>query len=92
MNRESFLALFKFLLINSNLFFLIPYLSMHRQAIKKHAPVYQAIWAKTTDFDEVLISPVMLQDHMPDTVLSALEKVSSFTFASVVCTQEVFAA
>lgn len=44
--------------------------------MKKHAPVYQAIWAKTTDFDEVLISPVMLQDHMPDTVLSALEKVS----------------
>lgn len=47
-----------------------------RQALKKHEPVYQAIWANTTDFDEVLISPVMLQDHMPDTVLSALEKVS----------------
>ncbi|KAG5681216.1 hypothetical protein PVAND_010670 [Polypedilum vanderplanki] len=41
----------------------------------KHEPVYQAIWANTTDFDEVLISPVMLQDHMPETVLSALEKV-----------------
>lgn len=48
----------------------------HRQALKTHEPVYQAIWANTTDFDEVLISPVMLQDHMPDTVLSALEKVS----------------
>lgn len=47
-----------------------------RQALNKHEPVYQAIWAKTTDFDEVLISPVMLQDHMPETVLSALEKVS----------------
>lgn len=44
--------------------------------LKKNEPVYQAIWANTTDFDEVLISPVMLQDHMPDTVLSALEKVS----------------
>jgi len=27
------------------------------------------------DFDEVLISPVMIQDHMPDKVLEALEKV-----------------
>lgn len=44
--------------------------------LKKNEPVYQAIWANTTDFDEVLISPVMLQDHMPDTILSALEKVS----------------
>lgn len=38
-------------------------------------PVYQAIWADSTDFDEVLISPVMLQDHMPDKVLAALKKV-----------------
>jgi sn1-specific diacylglycerol lipase len=44
--------------------------------INKHEPVYQAIWANNTDFDEVLISPVMLQDHMPDKVLSALNKVS----------------
>lgn len=29
------------------------------------------------DFDEVLISPAMIQDHMPDTVLSALNKVSA---------------
>lgn len=50
--------------------------SAHRQVLKKNEPVYQAIWANTTDFDEVLISPVMLQDHMPDTILSALEKVS----------------
>lgn len=40
-------------------------------------PVYQAIWAQNTDFDEVIISPVMLQDHMPDTVLEALKKVSN---------------
>ena len=26
-------------------------------------------------FDEVLISPVMIQDHMPDKVLQALQKV-----------------
>ncbi|XP_036318147.1 uncharacterized protein LOC118733064 isoform X2 [Rhagoletis pomonella] len=43
--------------------------------LKSHEPVYQAIWADTCDFDEVLISPVMLQDHMPDKVLAALKKV-----------------
>lgn len=43
----------------------------------KKEPVYQAIWAQNTDFDEVIISPVMLQDHMPDTVLEALKKVSN---------------
>ncbi|KFM77720.1 Sn1-specific diacylglycerol lipase alpha, partial [Stegodyphus mimosarum] len=42
--------------------------------VKKHDPVYQALWAENTDFDEVLISPVMVQDHMPDKVLDALEK------------------
>uniref|UniRef100_A0A0K8UQK8 Diacylglycerol lipase-alpha n=2 Tax=Bactrocera latifrons TaxID=174628 RepID=A0A0K8UQK8_BACLA len=46
-----------------------------RSVLKSHEPVYQAIWADTYDFDEVLISPVMLQDHMPDKVLSALKKV-----------------
>ncbi|XP_053678204.1 diacylglycerol lipase-alpha [Anopheles nili] len=45
------------------------------QMLKKRDPVYQAIWADNKDFDEVLISPVMIQDHMPDTVLAALEKV-----------------
>ncbi|XP_064538480.1 diacylglycerol lipase-alpha isoform X3 [Drosophila montana] len=43
--------------------------------LKNREPVYQAIWADSTDFDEVLISPVMLQDHMPDKVLAALKKV-----------------
>jgi len=42
---------------------------------KSGDPIYQAIWADTVDFDEVLISPVMVQDHMPDTVLRALNKV-----------------
>ncbi|KAH1011144.1 hypothetical protein HUJ04_000571 [Dendroctonus ponderosae] len=45
------------------------------QALSKKEPVYQALWAANTDFDEVLISPVMIQDHMPDTVLEALNKV-----------------
>ncbi|XP_044764014.1 diacylglycerol lipase-alpha isoform X2 [Coccinella septempunctata] len=45
------------------------------QAISKRQPVYQALWAQNVDFDEVIISPVMIQDHMPDRVLSALQKV-----------------
>uniref|UniRef100_A0A6B2EG71 Diacylglycerol lipase-alpha n=1 Tax=Phlebotomus kandelakii TaxID=1109342 RepID=A0A6B2EG71_9DIPT len=48
------------------------------QLLKKREPVYQAIWAKNTDFDEVLISPVMFKDHMPDKVLAALNKVMHF--------------
>lgn len=47
-----------------------------RQVLKTHEPVYQAIWVDNIDFDEVLISPAMIQDHMPDTVLAALNKVS----------------
>ncbi|XP_076045042.1 uncharacterized protein LOC143027590 [Oratosquilla oratoria] len=39
------------------------------------SPVYQAVWVDNKDFDEVLISPCMIQDHMPDTVLTALTKV-----------------
>lgn len=51
----------------------------HRQVLKSHEPVYQAIWVDNTDFDEVLISPAMIQDHMPDTVLAALNKVINAT-------------
>lgn len=51
----------------------------YRSILKSHEPVYQAIWADTYDFDEVLISPVMLQDHMPDKVLAALKKVIAGT-------------
>ncbi|KAJ8958539.1 hypothetical protein NQ318_002334 [Aromia moschata] len=48
-----------------------------QQALNKKDPVYQALWASNIDFDEVLISPVMIQDHMPDRVLEALNKVRS---------------
>ena len=41
----------------------------------KAEPVYQAVWADNLDFDQVLISKCMIQDHMPDNVLDALEKV-----------------
>ncbi|KAL5010448.1 hypothetical protein ScPMuIL_012753 [Solemya velum] len=42
---------------------------------KSKQPVYQAIWADNIDFAEVLISPTMINDHMPDYVMEALEKV-----------------
>ncbi|XP_018331978.1 sn1-specific diacylglycerol lipase alpha isoform X2 [Agrilus planipennis] len=45
------------------------------QAFSSKEPVYQALWAENTDFDEVLISPVIIQDHMPDKVVEALSKV-----------------
>ena len=38
-------------------------------------PVYQAIWADNSDFQEVLVSPTMVNDHMPDNVMEALQKV-----------------
>lgn len=59
----------------------------YRQVLKTHEPVYQAIWVDNIDFDEVLISPAMIQDHMPDTVLAALEKVSRklFKFTRMQC-------
>ena len=41
----------------------------------RNEPVYQAIWADNIDFDQVLISPTMINDHMPDKVMEALEKV-----------------
>ncbi|XP_043499507.1 diacylglycerol lipase-alpha isoform X3 [Polistes fuscatus] len=53
------------------------YESRWRQVLSKREPVYQALWAGPCDFDEVLISPVMIQDHMPDNMLKALNKVSA---------------
>ncbi|XP_021355357.1 sn1-specific diacylglycerol lipase alpha-like isoform X2 [Mizuhopecten yessoensis] len=38
-------------------------------------PVFQAVWAHNTSFDEVIVSPTMINDHMPDNVMDALEKV-----------------
>lgn len=67
------------------------YLSIYifRQAIHPHEPVYQALWAANTDFDEVLISPVMIQDHMPDKVLEALNKVRSAPISTTASTQSL---
>ncbi|KAH7644150.1 sn1-specific diacylglycerol lipase alpha-like protein [Dermatophagoides farinae] len=35
--------------------------------------IIQALWAGYEDFDEILISPSMIRDHMPDRILEALE-------------------
>lgn len=40
-------------------------------------PIFKAIMSANESFDEVLISKRMVQDHMPDNVLDALEKASS---------------
>ena len=47
-----------------------------RKLCSRVEPVYQAIYADNMDFNEVLISPTMVNDHMPDKVMEALEKVS----------------
>lgn len=57
--------------------------------VKKREPVYQAVWVDNTDFDEVLISPGMIQDHMPDKVLEALNKVPLSHFAKLSIRQNV---
>ncbi|KAA0187114.1 hypothetical protein HAZT_HAZT009227 [Hyalella azteca] len=45
-------------------------------------PVYQAVWVDNEDFGEVIISPCMIQDHMPDKVLEALELPTTKTFSN----------
>ena len=39
-------------------------------------PTFRAIWADNKSFDEVLISKRMVQDHMPDNVMDAFDKVT----------------
>ena len=51
-------------------------LYIDRKLCSRVEPVYQAIYADNMDFNEVLISPTMVNDHMPDKVMEALEKVS----------------
>lgn len=53
-------------------------IQFYRRVIKKGDPVFQALWTENTDYGQVLISPGMIQDHMPDQVLQALNRVSLF--------------
>ncbi|XP_015785894.1 sn1-specific diacylglycerol lipase alpha isoform X2 [Tetranychus urticae] len=45
-----------------------------RNIVGKKEAVYQALWVDNTEYDQIIISPVMIQDHMPDKVLEALER------------------
>ena len=42
---------------------------------------YYAVWAETESFDEVLVSPVMVVDHLPANVMRALRKVRAISQA-----------
>jgi hypothetical protein len=50
-----------------------------KQIADKKQPVHQALWSDNRDFEDILISPVMVQDHLPHNVLSALENLLRVT-------------
>ncbi|XP_072046452.1 uncharacterized protein [Amphiura filiformis] len=45
-----------------------------REGMDKKDCGYYAVWAETESFDEVLVSPVMIGDHLPPNVIRALRK------------------
>lgn len=44
----------------------------YRRIISKNQFIIQALWAGHKDFNEILISPSMIRDHMPDKIMEAL--------------------
>lgn len=44
-------------------------------------PTYSALWGDNKAFDEVIISPAMLNEHMPHMVMEGLNKVCVFMCA-----------
>eukprot|EP00126_Sphaerothecum_destruens_P015843 Sdes_comp9908_c0_seq1m1449 len=38
--------------------------------------IYQGVWAMNEEFQEILVSPLMFLDHLPDNVLHVLEEVA----------------
>lgn len=44
-----------------------------------NGPIYQAIWAENTDYDRVLISEGMFQDHLPNSLMHAMKMLFSKT-------------
>lgn len=46
-------------------------------------PTYSALWGDNKAFDEVIISPAMLNEHMPHMVMEGLNKVCLFLFCLV---------
>lgn len=48
-----------------------------RQILNKHTEIIQALWTENKSFNEILISPTMIKDHMPDRMLQALQSLLS---------------
>jgi len=48
---------------------------LFRRRLLKKEPVFQALWTENVDYGQVLISPGMIEDHMPHQVLRALHRV-----------------
>lgn len=44
---------------------------------EQEEPTYFAIWGDNKAFNEVIISPAMLHEHLPYVVMEGLNKVSS---------------
>ena len=45
-------------------------------------PTYSALWGNNKAFDEVIISPAMLNEHMPHMVMEGLNKVGQTSSSS----------
>ncbi|XP_013101235.2 diacylglycerol lipase-alpha [Stomoxys calcitrans] len=43
---------------------------------KSRKPVFRAIWTNNTDYAETPVSPVLVPDHMPKNLMSALKKIA----------------
>lgn len=52
-------------------------------------PNYYAEWKSNTDFEEILVSPDMLSDHLPDNVMEALTQLSRKNFTPRVHTRHI---
>lgn len=50
-----------------------------RQMINKRQKFIQALWSDNKEFNEILISPTMIKDHMPDQILEALQSLLQTT-------------
>lgn len=46
-------------------------------------PTYSALWGDNKAFNEVIISPAMLNEHMPHMVMKGLNKVSFVVFCHI---------
>lgn len=52
--------------------------SLFLRSCGQEEPTYSALWGDNKAFDEVIISPAMLNEHMPHMVMEGLNKVCFF--------------